>query len=187
MKRIGVKMEIVRLLICLIFGLTLSNGIEKTGIYIEADIIEDSEIGYILTPGGFSLNNDPNKFKYFLVCKKYNVYKVFGHIWHDGRSKYTYEKISLRKYLNLWRTLQKFDIWNMESKDPTIMLPAESEKLLEIYKDLRLEKSTYEFFFRIKDSKHKFTIYDITALKDANYLSMLKEINKLFGIKEILE
>lgn len=83
--------------------------------------------------------------------------------------------------------LQKFDIWNRESKDPAIMPLAESGKLLEIYKELRLEQSTYEFYFRIKDKEHKFKIYDITDLKDKSYVALLKEINKFFKIKEIVE
>jgi len=182
-------MKIIFISCLIMFNLALTGEIpEKTSLSSESAIIRDSGMGFTLTFHAGSIVQGPAKLKYFVICKNGVLFKNTEEIWLDGKCKKKSEvlpKNFLKRYLYLWRKLQKYDIWNLQS--PLEILPKIKTPEEDPYEYFETSHSTYEFIFRIGDREHKFEVYYIRGLKDKRYTRVLKEMNKFFEIKGIWE
>ena len=187
-KSMKVYMSIIFLIV---LNLTLFEKIlKKDSFYSKNDILEDSEFGYIVTPGGFLIGNGkkepPNRYKFVAICKKGKCSFLVQYIWINKKNEETIYPLSCRKYFQLWERLKNYEIWNLETKTP--QMAKNGKEFLEMYgENFETERSTYEFIFRIKNKEHRFQVYHITGLRDKRYFYILKEMNKFFEIKGIWE
>lgn len=194
-------MKVSRLLIIFTLTISLIGQNVKEEIYNELYIIEDSEIGYMEFPGGHVIwekkEEPPDWFGYTAICKKGKVLLFLELQWWNGknranpdiarRKRIFINEINLKKYLKLWKKLQKYDVWSLTSKtleelDLNLSDEELARKFEDMYEVARLEESTYQFFFRVKNEEHRFKVYDIEGLKDKKYLNLLKDIKNSFGI-----
>jgi hypothetical protein len=186
----------------LIFAAILVKGsLQNEFPYNESDILEDSEVGYVLKtagPSGTVIGEGgrlmPDRYKFEAVARKGKCYGAQGEIWHGRFVEKKRKKIPSNKYIELWKSLKSLGIWSKESKTAEILYerikgknPEEAEKLyLEMYEYLELEQDTLFFTIRVKNLEHKFEVYDIEGLRDKTYLKIREEIDTLVtGAKTI--
>lgn len=172
--------------------------ITKKDFYNESDIIEDSELGYVETPAGIIIvekQSDKSKLvalskKEMVTCKKGEVYIIEIYALQNGKYKEDKIRIPLKNYLELWKELRPYNIFDLATKDWRIAAQKIKneddfeEMILKDYnsiENLREGATEYQFFFRIKDKKHEFQIYDAENLKDKRYLQLKIIIMRFFG------
>ncbi len=170
---------------------------KKDYFYYDSDIIVDSELGYVEKPGGIIIVGKEGRSKIvaiskkeIAICKKGKAYITVIYTLQDGKQREEEIPISLKKYLELWKELKLYNIFDLTTKDWRITVQENKNKdnveeiILKDYKSiesLREGASTYQFFFRIGDRKHEIQIYDIENLRDGRYLHLKSSIMRFFG------
>ena len=186
----------------LLFAALSARGIPQNDcLYRESDILDDSEIGYVVkkpwtersmvSRGGRPI---PSRYKIRVFSSKGRCYITRGEIWQGRYVEKKRKKIACIRYLVLWKSLENLGIWTKESKTAAILhekiqgkKPEEAEKIIfEMYESLELETDVLDFTIRVKNQEHTFKANNVERLRDKTYVKIRDEIHQLvYGNKPI--
>lgn len=155
----------------------------------QAELIEDSEVGYTLKYHSGDMRNwgkgsPPDKNDYVAVCWKGSVKRRIIGLWNDGKKEESRQRrLTLKNYLKLWRILEECRVWELES--PMDVLKRIKSPEEDPYFVFNNDQEWWQFRFRIGSKEHRFELYFIQGLKDKRYLRVLKEINRFLKVKNV--
>ena len=154
-----------------------------SAISARADIITDSEIGYVRSLHD-PLDNGASIIKCTAVCKDGQISGRIRIASGDGKvDSASHPKTDLDAYLRLWRALEDNGAMVLESSDVLLMRSKTPED--GPYESFQTSQDWYRFAFRVKDRRHIFEVYGIDLLKDKRYRAILDEIDRFLGAKPV--
>lgn len=177
-------MNIINIILLFISFFLLNTSIDQCKDIEKNSIESDSSVIYEYLVPGIPIGDTPHIEKFEIQCKVGEIKAYLIEIFYkqEGtKEKKTEIYVSKRKYLNFWKKILKYDVWNLTSVRPENLLTEEA--LFKEYKEIRMEEDNNNFEFRLGKLNNKFEVYDLPMLKNSNYLLITKEIFTLFNLE----